>query len=99
MKNIKFSKEYCKLWGQTTAKLLAVKEVKINKSTSQELIEYDTKAVDGSYYELKSGNYLLLIFLGNLDIPFSTIRSAYPQHKVDYYKNSINEMFNIERIF
>jgi len=92
---IKFSKNYNKLWNQQTAELLVVKEIKINKDTPKELIEYDTKAIDGSYYPLKLGNYIQLVFLGDKGIPFCTIRSAFPSHKVDYYKANIGEIFEI----
>ena len=40
---IKFSSDYPKLHGQTTAELLAVKPIRIDKDTPKELLEYDTK--------------------------------------------------------
>lgn len=97
MNIIKFSKIYPKLWGQTQAELLAVKEIEINENTNKDLIEYDTKAIDGSYYELKKGKYLQLIFLGNKNIPFCTIRSKYSSYvnKTEYYKSKIGEIFDI----
>ena len=39
MNIIKFSKIYPKLWGQTQAELLAVKEIEINENTNKDLIE------------------------------------------------------------
>ncbi|OEJ15441.1 hypothetical protein BFL38_14225 [Brachyspira hampsonii] len=56
-----------------------------------------TKALDGSYYELKKGKYIQLIFLGNKNIPFCTIRSAYGKmaNKKEYYQSKIGEVFNI----
>lgn len=95
MNKIKFSKEYNKLWNQKNAELLAVKDITINKNTPKELIEYDTKATDGSYYPLKTGNYIQLLFIGDKGIPFCTIRAAYPSHKVEYYKSKIGEIFEI----
>lgn len=97
MNIIKFSKIYPKLWGQTQAELLSVKEIEINENTNKDLIEYDTKAIDGSYYELKKGKYLQLIFLGNKNIPFCIIRSKYGSYvnKTEYYKNKIGEIFDI----
>ena len=77
MNKIKFSKKYPKLWEQTTAELLAVKDITIDENINRDLLEYDTKADDGSYYELKKGKYIQLIFLGNKNIPFCTIISAY----------------------
>ena len=94
---IKFSSDYPKLHGQTSAELLAVKPIRIDKNTPKELLEYDTKKIDGTYYELKTGNYIQLVFLGNLGIPFCTIRTPYNQYgdKTEYYKSKVGELFNI----
>lgn len=95
MNTIKFSHEYPKLHGQTSAELLAVRPLKIDAHTPRELIEYDTTHNRGRY-PLRSGFYIQLIFLGNLRIPFCTIRSAYPPSKVRYYYNSVGRTFKIE---
>lgn len=96
MKTIKFSSDYPKLHGQTSAELLAVKMLRVDRNTPPELLAYDTTKEDGTRFELKTGNYLQLIFLGNLRIPFCTIRSSYPPQKVEYYTGSIGENFQIE---
>ena len=75
-KAIKFSGDYPKLHGQTSAELIAVRDIRIDRDTPAELLTYDTTKSDGSRYELKTGKYLQLIFVGNLGIPFCTIRSA-----------------------
>ena len=95
MPNIKFSSDYPKLWGQTSAKLLAVETININRDTPAELLEYDTKKKDGTYYPLKSGKYLQLVFIGNKHIPFCTIRSAYPPQKEEYYRSLIGQNFDV----
>ena len=98
---IKFSSDYPKLHGQTSAELLAVKPIRIDNDTPKELIEYDTKKSDGTYYNLKTGNYIQLIFLGNLGIPFCTIRSKinrYAEDKEAYYSQFVGENFRIEII-
>lgn len=97
MNKVKFSKRYPKLWEQTTAELLTVKDITIDENTNKDLLEYDTKALDGSYYELKKGKYIQLIFLGNKNIPFCTIRSSYGRmgNKKEYYQSKIGEVFNI----
>ena len=99
MKHIVFSHHYPKLHGQTSARLLAVIPRKRNEM-SEELIEYDTTYFtdDGhkEYFPLKSGNYIQLVFIGNLGIPFCTIRSAFPQSKVEYYTSAIGEDFAIK---
>lgn len=105
MLKIRFSKEYRKLHGQTSAKLIAVERHYINMNlpvTWGDLIEYDTTAVDGTRYELKTGHYLLLVFLGNKLIPFTTIRSDKPamnglKSKYEYYSEKIGQDFVIVR--
>lgn len=95
---IKFSSEYPKLHGQTSAKLLAVEDIRIDKDTPKELIEYDTTKSDGTQYALKTGNYIQLVFLGNLGIPFCTIRSKrnrYTEDKGAYYCSLIGQTFDI----
>lgn len=95
MSVIRFSHEYPKLHGQTSAELLAVRPLKIDAHTPKELLDYDT-AYDGGRYPLRSGEYIQLIFLGNLRIPFCTIRPAYPESKVAYYRQSVGKVFTIE---
>lgn len=96
MKTIKFSKEYPKLWLQEEAELIAVRMISAEKICEQ-LKEYDTKATDGSYYELpKQGLMLQLIFLGNFQIPFCTIRRYTPE-KERYYSSLIGHTLKIER--
>ena len=115
MKTIRFSHAYPKLHWQTTAELLAVRPIRIDRDTPDVLLEYDTTyyeplGYDRSYYAsvdlsdmpikrrfpLPTGDYIQLIFLGNLRIPFCTIRKAYPPSKVEYYTAAIGETFNVE---
>ena len=95
MNTIRFSHEYTKLHGQTSAELLAVRPLKIDAHTPPELLEYDT-SYEGGRYPLRSGDYLQLVFIGNLHIPFCTLRSAYPASKVAYYLRSVGKVFQIE---
>lgn len=96
MKTIKFSSDYPKLWGQTSAELIDVRYIKIDSHTPEALLNYDTTKADGSRFPLKPGNYIQLVFVGNLNIPFCTIRAAYPHSKTVYYLESIGEQFQIE---
>ena len=98
MNVINFSHNYYKLWDQTTAKLIAVEDIEINDSTNEDLLEYNTKIVDGTYYLLKNGKYIQLIFLGDKGIPFCTIRPAYNKFgdKKKYYTGKIGEQFIIK---
>lgn len=101
MKTIKFSHDYPKLHRQTTAELLAVRPIRIDRDTPIELLNYDTAYFAEhnpfpQFYPLPTGNYLQLIFLGNLRIPFCTIRKAWPSSKVKYYTSAVGETFAIE---
>ncbi len=101
---IKFSHVYPKLHFQESAELLAVRKLNAkNVQNNQELLEYDTL-----YYVMersgemglrtynlpKTGWLIQLIFLGNLGIPFSTLRD-YSRDKWLYYQENIGEMFEI----
>lgn len=104
---IKFSHDYPKLHGQITAELLAVRPIRIDRNTPDELLEYDTTYYEKPFkdetslyaekrrFPLPTGDYIQLIFLGNLRIPFCTIRKAWPPQKVDYYKALIGRHFEI----
>lgn len=100
MNAIKFSKEYPKLWKQEEAILMAVRVLDAEMiNENKALLEYDTKADDGSYYELpKEGKMLQLVFIGNKDIPFCTIR-RHTFGKEHYYQNLIGHTLKIERTF
>lgn len=45
MSVIKFSHNYPKLHGQTSAELLAVRPIRIDKNTPAELLEFDKSSV------------------------------------------------------
>lgn len=51
---------------------------------------------EGGRFELKPGRYIQLVFLGNLGIPFCTIRPAFPSRKVDYYNGAVGEWFDVK---
>lgn len=93
---IKFSHNYFKLHNQTIAELIDVKRITIDKDTPPELLKYDT-AYDGGMYELKNGSYVMLVFLGNLGIPFTTIRPAKGRYgdKYLYYHQHIGDIFDV----
>ena len=99
MREIGFSYDYPKLQGQTEATLLAMFPLKLTKeSRYPELLKYDTLQPDGDAYPLRNGEYVVLLFLGNKDIPFTTIRSRigmYGLNKEEYYGKHIGERFRI----
>lgn len=106
-RTIRFSHDYPKLHGQTTAKLLAVRPIRIDLNTPDELLEYDTTYYEKPFkdetslyaekrrFPLPTGDYIQLVFIGNLHIPFCTIRKAWPPQKVEYYKAAIGYDFAI----
>lgn len=93
---ISFSGDYLKLHGQEEAILVYVGHKIISDKTPIDFIEYDTKRIDGTYYNPKSGFYILLVFLGNKNIPFTTIR-PWDKIKEEYYKSLVGKRFEIKR--
>jgi hypothetical protein len=105
---IKFNHYYPKLWGQTSAELLAVRRIDIPNELCEELRLYDAKYIGAQkppgsvwfneshyydeFYPLPSGDCLQLIFLGDKRIPFCTIRK---KTKEAYYRSRIGEIFQI----
>lgn len=97
MNNIQFAKDFNKLHGQTSAELVDVRLVDtalMLPTDFDELYKYDCKATDDSFYPLnKDKTYTMLVFIGNRNIPFSTLRN---RDKYKYYMNHIGCIFNIE---
>jgi len=95
MNKIKFSNDYPKLWGQSSAILLNVLLIEKNEfPLDKDLVEYDTKNCDDEYYPLPKNKYIQLVFLGNKRIPFCTIR-RYTEEKYKYYINNLGMKFGI----
>lgn len=86
MYKIKFSHDYPKLHSQKYAKLLYV-TVRDKKELSEDFIEYDTAYGDGWNYNLPDGQLLLLCFIGEKHIPFTTARKYSHEKEVDYRKS------------
>lgn len=95
MHKLTFSHNYPKLWGQKTAKLIALEPLTVSGGLNPALKEYDTKTVDGEYYPLPDGEYLQLIFIGEFGIPFCTIRRM-TYEKVEYYSKLRGLWLDIE---
>jgi len=99
VKRIGFSHHYPKIHGQSKANLIAVHTLKGCEITDQ-LLEYDTTFVDddgsiGRFPLKRTGSYIQLFFVGEFRIPFCTIRPAWPPEKVEYYRSSIGETFEV----
>lgn len=91
---IKFNDNYPKLHGQTEAMLVNV-TVLDPDSLHPDLLEYDTKKSDGSYYQLPREPLLHLTFLGNKMIPFCTLR-RWSEQKEKYYCGLKGTVLRIE---
>lgn len=97
MNKIKFSHQYYKLQCQgDTARLIAVIPYLIDRNTPKDFIGYDTWIFPDGHYELKQGEYVLLLFLGASGV-FTTIRQRKGRYgdKLEYYSGKIGEMFEI----
>ena len=95
---IKFSHSYYKLQAQgDRARLIAVIPYRIDENTPKDFLAYDTWFYMDGHYELKPGDYVLLLFLGANGV-FTTIRSRKGRYgdKLEYYSAHIGEEFEIE---
>lgn len=98
MKNkIKFSHAYYKLQGQgDRVKLIAAIPYLIDSNTPKDFLDYDTWIFPDGHYELKQGEYVLLLFLGESGV-FTTIRPRKGRYgdNLEYYSRKIGEEFEI----
>ena len=102
MLKIKFSHRYCKLEGQgKIATLVYAGPIRIDESTPKKLLRLDTMYYEEGkgtfgYYNLKKGNYVLLIFI-TIGKMFTTIRPRKGRYgdKLEYYSAHIGEEFEI----
>lgn len=103
MNKIKFSHRYYKMpedVSETT--ILQVIEID-RKELSDDFVSYDTgyKNENGDYeeYPLPKGKLILLILEslqeGMQSIIWTTIRTAWPPHKVQYYKDLVGQEVEI----
>lgn len=94
MNKIKFSHDYFKLYGQREACLVACVEIQAENITKA--LRYYDAAYDGGLYPLpESGKMIHLVFVGELGIPFSTIR-RYTESKFTYYRALLGQKFILE---
>jgi len=91
---IKFSDDYPKLWGQKVARLVHV-YILSYYDMHPDLVEYDTKTADGKYYPLPKTTLIQLVFVGDKQIPFCTIR-RHTKEKYGYYLSKLNKEFLVE---
>lgn len=97
-KTIEFSHEFTKLMYQQAAVLIAMYKTQKSK-LSPTFLSYDTEYFEKGirkYYHIEQEELIFLIFLGEFNIPFTTIRSYTPK-KFDYYKSALREKFILAR--
>ena len=99
MYEIKFNHYYPKLYEQTSAELISVRELSFPEDIQAPLVSYDTSFYDElgrfCFFPLEIGNYIQLIFLGNYHIPFCTLRKDDEEGKLDFYRECIGKKFKI----
>ena len=94
---IKFSHHYYKLQAQgDRVRLITAVPYSIDENTPRDFLNYDTWYYADGHYELKPGDYVLLLFLGANGV-FTTIRSRKGRYgdKLEYYSAHIGEEFEI----
>lgn len=96
MKKLLFADNMPKLCDQNTATLVywtAMAGCQLKQH--QDFWLYDTLKSDGTFYKLnKDGRYLVLFFVGDKGILFSTIRKLNDENR--HYLEEVGEVFNIE---
>jgi len=94
-KIIKFDQPFCKLYGQKQAKLIYKRPIKKIELIDQ-FINYDTKYFNKKTnlnYNILGDDFILLVFIGNKNIPFTTLRKNTEENNKKYV---INEWFYIK---
>lgn len=96
---IKFDCNYPKLCNQAKAKLVwfsTIPKYYFGKDNGLEhLLAYDTKRPDGASSKIIPDSYLLLFFVGDKGIMFSTLRKHDEENSVKYLF-SVGQWFDVE---
>lgn len=97
---IKFDCNYPKLCNQARARLVWIDEIRdcdfvLKWTALKALFDYDTKRPDGTQKNITRGDYLLLLFVGDKGIMFSTLRRDNPSNRSKYI-NKIGKLFDVE---
>lgn len=95
---IRFSHNYTKLHNQKSAKLLA-STIQKRSQMNADFILYDTvyfnEKGEKAYFDLSDETYIVLVFIGDKMIPFTTAR-PYTKEKYDhYYAKNLGKIFSI----
>lgn len=82
---LKFNRNYTKLHNQKSGLLVGI-FVAYKKDLTQEFVDYDT---DGCYKLDENKAYMLLVFLGNKNIPFTTLRRYNEENMRKYHSGKV----------
>lgn len=91
MNEIRFNKNYKKLHNQKEA-FLVWKDVSYTERLNKEFIDYDT---EGSYVLEEDKSYLMLYFVGDKGIPFTTLRKNNAENRKKYLDCELYTTFKI----
>lgn len=98
LKEIRFDNNYPKLHNQKKARLLMVIQDISGELLNGEfyyLMKFDTLRDDGLLYNIKpKESYMLLLFVGDRNIMFPTLRKQNEENAI-LYAESVGEMFSI----
>lgn len=99
LKMIKFNKNYRKLHGQKTARLVAVFSGANGGeflSKFPDFIGYDETATNGQRFHFMENEkeYIMLLFVGDKDIMFPTFRKQNEENAA-LYSESVGELFEV----
>jgi len=95
---IKFSAKYEKMPKEhlDDTRLLAVLKVE-RSQLSAEFLEWDTKYADKpGHFSLPKGKEFLILLLLTEGRLWTTIRSAWPPEKEEYYRSHVGELVDIK---
>lgn len=96
---IRFDNHYPKLHNQKHARLvMVIQDISGERLLKQfpDLTFYDSMRDDGRYYNIKpEENYMLLLFIGDKDIMFPTLRKQNEENAI-LYAESVGELYRIE---
>lgn len=97
MPTIKVKRQYSKLCGQKTAKLLAISTTYIvpEAPAQEDFVEYNAAVVNGPPEIITEGIYDVLLFIGDKGIPFTILRHQ-NYEALKYYRANKGNEFQIK---
>lgn len=99
LKEIRFDNNYPKLHNQKHARLVMVIQGLLGEMLLKnfpDLTFFDTLRDDGIYYDIKpEESYILLLFVGDKEIMFSTLRKQNQENAI-LYAESVGELYEIK---